>query len=56
MRSDLGTASPAENDESLLKLTELFRDVFEDQAVVLQPEITADDRWKRFAASAAGSR
>jgi acyl carrier protein len=43
MRSDSESASPAENDEVLPKLTELFRDVFDNQAIVLRPETTADD-------------
>jgi acyl carrier protein len=43
MHSDSESASPAENDEVLPKLTALFRDVFDNQAIVLRPETTADD-------------
>jgi acyl carrier protein len=31
------------NDEILLGLTDIFRDVFEDDTIVLTPETTADD-------------
>jgi acyl carrier protein len=31
------------NDEILLGLTDIFRDVFEDDSIVLTPETTADD-------------
>ncbi|WP_158927990.1 acyl carrier protein [Acidisphaera sp. S103] len=35
--------SPAEKGEILSDLAQLFRDVFDDQEIVLGPETTADD-------------
>lgn len=43
MRSIAETAGPAAEAGILPKLTELFRDVFDDPAIVLRPETTADD-------------
>jgi acyl carrier protein len=43
MRSIAEAAGPAVEAGILPKLTELFRDVFDDQAIVLRPETTADD-------------
>jgi acyl carrier protein len=43
MRADSESPSMAEADEILLKLTELFRDVFDNQTIILWPETTADD-------------
>lgn len=43
MRPVRENVSPAVEDEILPNLTQLFRDVFDDQNIVLRPETTADD-------------
>lgn len=43
MRPVQENISPAEKGEILSDLAQLFRDVFDDQEIVLGPETTADD-------------
>jgi acyl carrier protein len=44
MRLVSETAMPATDDDEIIqKMTELFRDVFDDRSIVLQSDTTADD-------------